>query len=193
MRHGSLLSAVILTTAVLLTACSRNPVAPTVDPSAAPGAGTSAVSTVPDDPPPSDGGSPLWDAVQIDATGKSSLSVGRFTLQIRKNSLRMPATITLRVTDPKSMNIQIDVQPPAANDFRQPVLLTADLSDVQGFNYSTGTMMYWSGSWQQATDVTANAGQQNVVAALKQLSNCKVTDGSSNSGTLSGNNNTLSE
>ena len=41
MRKGSLLSAVVLTTmAVLLTGCSRNPVAPTLDPSAAPGAGT---------------------------------------------------------------------------------------------------------------------------------------------------------
>src|SRR5690348_10465557 len=98
MRHGSLLSAVVLTTmAVFLTGCSRSPVAPTVDPSAGPGAGTAASIVVPDDPPPSDGGTPQTRTVLLTASDQGDFVVGRWTLSVRKNSLKMPATITMHV------------------------------------------------------------------------------------------------
>src|SRR5262252_2794382 len=154
MRHGSLLSAVILTTlAVFLTGCSRNPVAPSIDPSARPGAGAGLIAPE-DNPPPADGGTPQTRVVSLTATDGGDFVVGRWTLSIRKNSLTMPATITLHVSDPEAMVVQIDVQPAAANVFKQPVILTANTSDIAGFDYSTGWLSIWSGgAWQSAGSV----------------------------------------
>ena len=179
MRKGSLQSAVVLTTmAVLLTGCSRNPVAPTLDPSAAHGAGSAAVAVVPDPPPPpADGGTPSTITESFVATSEGTMTVGRWTLWFRKNSLTQPATITLRVSDPEAMDVTIDVQPPAANNFNSPVLLTANMSDVQGFDYSTGDMVIWTnGDWQALPSKTASShpNQQNVVAHFTTLANTMV-------------------
>ena len=180
MRKDSLLSAVVLTTmAVLLTGCSRNPVAPTLDPSAAPGAGTAAVAVIPDDPPPADGGTPGSITESFVATSEGTMTVGRWTLWFRKNSLTMPATVTMRVTDPEAMDVQIDVQPAAANNFAAPVVLTANLSDVAGFDYLTGDMVVWSnGGWQSLPSKTASShpNQQNVVAHFTTLANTMVVN-----------------
>ena len=180
MRHGTLLSAVVSTTmAVLLTGCSRNPVAPTIDPPGAGGAGTVTVSRDPaDPPPPADGGTPSMRAESFLVTSEGTITVGRWTLWFRKNSLTMPATITMKVSDPEAMDVQIDVQPPAANNFNSPVVLTANMSDVQGFDYSTGDMQIWSGGDWQALPKTASASshpnQQNVVGHFLTLSNTLV-------------------
>jgi len=175
----------ITTLAVFLTGCSRNPVAPTVDPTAGPGAGTTVIGVVPDDSPVSDGGTPSSRTVSLSATSEAVITVGRFTLWMRKNSLKTPATITMHVTDPEAMTVQIDVQPAAANDFRSPVLLTADMSDVASVDYNTATMLYWDGAWEPATDVAAHPNQQNIVGHFTSLSNCKVTDGGSTQNRLS--------
>jgi hypothetical protein len=178
MRYGSLLSAVVLTTlAIFLTGCSRNPVAPTIDPSASHGAGTAAVSVDPTDAPPSDGGTPLTRIQTLATTDEGLLVVGRWTLWIRKNSLTMPATVTLHVSDPEAMSVQIDVQPAAANNFKQPVILTANTSDVAGFDYSSGGMLIWSnGDWANA-GASSHPNQQDVVGHLSKLANAMVTDG----------------
>ena len=183
MRNGSLLPAVVLTTmAVLLTGCSRNPVAPVADPSGAAVVGSAAVSKDPSDPPPTaDGGTPGSERQSFVVTSEGTMTVGRWTLWFRKNSLTMPATITMRVSDPEAMDVQIDVQPPAANNFNSPVVLTANMSDVQGFDYSTGDMQVWSsGGWQSLPPKTAAAhpNQQNVVAHLTTLSNTMVMNDS---------------
>ena len=178
MRHGSLLSAVILTTmAVFLTGCSRNPVATAVGPAAGPGAGTAAIIPIPDDPPPSDGGTPSSRTQMFATTEDGSLTVGRWTLVIRKNSLTMPATITMRVSDPEAMEVQFEVQPAAANSFKSPVVLTANTSDVSGFDYTTGWMSIWSsGDWQKATDVSSHPNQQNVVGHFTSLTTTQVNN-----------------
>jgi len=181
MRKGSLLSAVVLTTmAVLLTGCSRNPVAPTLDRSAAPGAGTAAVAVVPDDPPPADGGTPGTITESFVATSEGTMTVGRWTLWFRKNSLTQPTTITMRVTDPEAMDVQIDVQPPAANNFAQSLVLTANTSDLSGFDYGTASMAVWSnGDWQPASKKTASGhpNQQNVVGHCTTLASTMITTG----------------
>jgi len=181
MRHGSLLSAVVLTTlAVFLTGCSRNPVAPTTSLSGAGGAGTTSVSKDPggDQPPVADGGTPSSETESFLATSEGTMTVGRWTLWFRKNSLTMPATITLRVSDPEAMDVQIDVKPPAANNFASPVVLTANMSDVQGFDYTTGDMQVWSnGDWQSLpknASASSHPNQQNVVAHFTTLANTLV-------------------
>jgi hypothetical protein len=96
----------------------------------------------------------------------------------------MPATITMRVSDPEAMDVQIDVQPPAANNFSSPVLLTANVSDVQGFDYSTGAMETWSGGdWQplpKSAAASSHPNQQNVVAHFATLANTLVMSNAGN-------------
>jgi hypothetical protein len=182
MRNSSLLSAVVLTTmTILLTGCSRNPVAPATDLSGQPGAGNAAVSVVPADPEPgtADGGIPDHATQSYLVTSEGTLTVGRWTLWFRKNSLTQPATITMWVTDPEAMDVHIDVQPPAANNFNSPVVLTANTSDVANFDYSTGDMQVWSGGGWQALDsktmsASSHPNQQNVVGHFLSLSNTLV-------------------
>ena len=184
MRHRNLLSAVVITTlAVFLTGCSRNPVAPEIDLSRTGSTGAATISNVPEDPQSPDGGTPSSQTQSFLVTSEGTMTVGRWTLWFRKNSLTMPATITLRVDDPEAMDVHIEVQPAAANNFAQSVVLTANMSDVPGFDYSTGTMMVWSnGDWQQPNkkDVAAHPNQQNVVGHFTSLSNAMVTNNSGN-------------
>jgi len=184
MRHGDLLKAVVITTlAVTLTSCSRNPVAPSTDLSAPAGAGSAAVSVVPETPPADgDGGTPSSRTETFVATSEGVMTVGRWTLWFRKNSLTMPATITMKVTDPEAMDVQIDVQPAAANNFASPVVLTANVSDVNGYDYTTGDMQVWgAGGWQDLPAHTASShpNQQNVVAHFTTLANTLVMNDAS--------------
>ena len=180
MRHSSLLTAVVLTAVTaFLTGCSRNPVAPEVGGPGAAGAGTTIIAAVPDDPQVPDGGTPSSRTESFLATSEGTMTVGRWTLWFRKNSLTMPATVTMRVTDPEAMDVQIDVQPAAANNFAAPVVLTANLSDVAGFDYLTGDMVVWSnGGWQSLPSKTASShpNQQNVVAHFTTLANTMVVN-----------------
>jgi hypothetical protein len=185
MRQGTLLSAVVLTTlAIFLTGCSRNPVAPSST-VGAPAAAPASVSVDPTDLPPSDGGTPLTRIQTLATTDEGLLVVGRWTLWIRKNSLTMPATVTLHVSDPEAMSVQIDVQPAAANNFKQPVILTANTSDVAGFDYSSGGMLFWSnGDWANA-GASSHPNQEDVVGHFTKLSNAMVGDGISGKGKIS--------
>ena len=184
MRHGNLPMAVAITAlAAFLTGCSRNPVAPAIDVSRTGSTGAGMISNVPEDPQAPDGGTPSSETQSFLVTSEGTMTVGRWTLWFRKNSLTMPATITLRVSDPEAMDVQIDVEPAAANNFAQSVVLTANMSDVAGFDYGTGTMMFWSnGDWQQPNkkDVAAHPNQQNVVGHFTSLSNTMVTNSSGN-------------
>ena len=175
MRLSSLLPAVILTTmAIFLTGCSRNPVAPSVGPAAGPGAGAAAVVVPEDPPPPADGGTPETRVISLTAADGGDFVVGRWTLSIRKNSLTMPTTITLHVSDPEAMVVQIDVQPAAANAFQQPVILTANTSDIAGFDYTTGSMSIWSGGDWQNAGASSHPNQQNVVGHFTSLTETQV-------------------
>jgi len=112
--------------------------------------------------------------ISLTASDGGDFVVGRWTLTIRKNSLTMPATITLHVSDPEAMVVQIDVQPAAANAFQQPVILTANTSDVAGFDYTTGSMSIWSGGDWQNAGASSHPNQQNVVGHFTSLTETQV-------------------
>ena len=178
MRTGSLHSAVLIATlAIFLTGCSRNPVAPITDTSSGPGAGTTAIAVIPDDPPPADGGTPGMRTITLTAEDEGLANVGRFTLWVRKNSLKMPATIMLKVENAEATECEISVTPAEANDFQQPVILTANMSDVPDFDYATGTFMIFNGNWQWATDASSHVHQENVVGHFTSLYKVKVSSG----------------
>jgi hypothetical protein len=162
--------------AIGLTGCSRSPVAPITDTSAAPSAGPMVIVDG-DEVPPTDGGTPKYRTIYLTTTDEGIAVVGRFTLWVRKNSLKMPATITIRVEDPEATECQIEVTPPQANDFQSPVILYANMSDVPNFDYATGSMMVWTNDWEWATDTGSHMNQENVVGHFKKLFNTKVSDG----------------
>jgi len=175
MRHGSLLPAVVLTTlAVFLTGCSRNPIAPSVGPAAGPGAGTASV-IVPEDPaPPADGGTPISRTISLTADDEGVIVVGRWTLQLKKHTLTMPATITMTVVNPEANAVHIEVTPPEANNFAQWAYLTANMSDVPDVDYSTWAMFMWSAEWILAPTSSPQSKQQNITARFKTLTDCMV-------------------
>jgi hypothetical protein len=131
-----------------------------------------------DDTPPSvDGGLPAEATGTFDTTSEGRLTVGRFTLDLHKLSLKMPATITLRVSREDATDVEIVVVPAEANDFRVPVQLSANMSDLPQTDYATEWMWYAEdGQWEECTDVAAHPYQQNVVAHMTHLSNCRVAD-----------------
>ena len=163
----------IATLAVTLTGCSRNPVAPSVDTTAAHGAGGAAVSFDPVEPAPVDGGTPNSQTVALSPNDEAVLTVGRFTLWLRKNSLKSNAMVTLRVTNPEALEVEMVVSP-AGTELKSPAILTANMSDVEDFDYDTGTMLQWNGNWQPIVDAAGHPNQQNVVAHVDHFTNCKV-------------------
>jgi len=178
--HSALLLAAITMT---LTSCSRNPVAPDASVTDRPGTTGTANFDEQDPAPETGGGLPGTVTVPLLAGEEGLLTVGRFTLWIHMNSLKMPATIKLSVANPEAMECAIEVSPPQANDFQVGVHLIANLSNVPAVDYSTETMFYWNGGWQQGTDVSAHSNQQNVVAHFHQLSNaCQVGPGTGGKG-----------
>ena len=167
----------IAAVAVLLSSCSRSPVAPITGSPTSPGAAPTVVSQLPGDPPPVDGGTPNWRSITLNANDEGLLVAGRFTLWIRKNTLKQDATITLRVTNPEAMDVVLEISPASANDFQEPAILTANMSDVDNLDYSHTTMLYWDGAWEAMSDVSAHPNQENLVAHLVHLSNCKIANG----------------
>jgi hypothetical protein len=178
MRLPSLLTAALIAIlAVGLTGCSRNPVAPSTGTTGAPSMGPMVTALVPDDTPPVEGGTPLERSITLTAIDEGTAVVGRFTLWIRKNSLRMPATITIRVADPEALECKIEVSPAQANDFQSPVILYANMSDIPAVNYDLMTMWVWKDGWQQWGDVSSHVNQQNIVAHFRSLGDVKLADG----------------
>ena len=59
------------------------------------------------------------------------------------------------------------------------------MSDVDNLDYANTTMLYWDGSWEAMADVAAHPNQENIVAHLDHLSNCKVTNGGGKKTTFS--------
>ena len=160
--------------AIFLTGCSRNPVAPTAATVGAPAAGPMAVSVNPEDVPPADGGTPNTRTFTLSASDEGLATVGRWTLYIRKNSLQMPATITMHVAGPEAMEVDVTVEPAAANNFRQTVFLTANLSDVS-IDYSAGGIMNWDGAAWVKSSFSSHQKQENMVGRFTALGNTMVT------------------
>jgi hypothetical protein len=168
-KNLSLPSALLLAALTMtLTSCSRNPVAPDTGAAGQPGTTTTGIIEQ-DAPPPTEGGTPNMMVVPFVANEEGVLTAGRWKIWVRKNTIKNAATIKLSVTDPEAMECQIEVSPPEANDFRGPVIVSCDLSDVPNVDYSNEWMYFWDADWSPCADFSSHPHQQNVVGHFSVL------------------------
>jgi hypothetical protein len=171
----ALLSAVLTAAlAAFLTGCSRNPVAPTTE---APAAGSSAVVQLPEPNPPIEGAPGATGAVTLQVGQSATLTAGRFSVYLHKNTLNYPITVTMWVASPTATSVEFTVSPSAANDFQVPAMVTADFSDMPSLDLSNQTMYYWDGVWEVPEGVSSDQGAHTITAPMKALSTCKVAQG----------------
>lgn len=175
MRRFQLLTVLLLgTLAMFLTGCSRNPASPDLSIPTPGGAAPMAITTdeAPDDV---EGGTPAQVTQAFLASEDGTLTVGRWTLTLHKNTLKMPATITMRVANEFAMEVEIEVVPAEAADLRVPAYLWANMSDQPGTDYSAVTMYEWNtDTWVEMTDCTPHEREQNLMAKRARLGNSKV-------------------
>ena len=168
MKNFSLPSALLLAALTMtLTSCSRSPVAPDVTSASQPGTTTGVLEQ--DAPPATEGGTPNVVKFPFLTGEEGSLTAGRWTVWVRKNSIRMPATVTLSVADPEAMECQIEVFPPEANDFASPVIVTCNLSNVPNVNYADEWMYYWDTTWNVCANFNSREQHQNVSGHFDRL------------------------
>jgi len=175
-RTPHTLALILAAVALVLTGCGRSPVAPLEISPLQPGAQAGRVLQGEDPAPTPDGGNSGIAAITVAADSAGVLHVGRWTLTIHKNSLPERAVITMGVNNPASMEVYIDVNPPSANLFKVPIELVADCSDYPNVSLSTDTIYWWDGAWQEATDITFQAGSKLMKAKTTVLSNAMLGD-----------------
>ena len=170
------ISVLLLGTLALLTSCSRNPMSPELTSGAQGGAQMAGIQ-MDDTPSGLDGGSTNVAQVSLQINKEGRLTVGRWTLDIHKNSLKMPATITMRVASDDATEVEFEVVPAEANDFKVAPKLYANLSDRPQTNWATvGMWSLESGAWAPTAGFSTNETEKNVVAHLKQLSKTMVAE-----------------
>jgi hypothetical protein len=171
----TLFSAVLITTlAVFLTGCSRSPVAPSADPSAQPGAGSMRGTQIDDPPAPVQGSPGASQSVTLNVGDSGTITAGRFSVFLHKNTLNHPITVTMWVESPNATAVEFTVSPPDANNFQVPAMVTGDFSDMPTLDLSTQTMYYWEAAWDVPEGVMFDQTAHTITAPLKLLSNCKV-------------------
>ena len=160
--------------AAALTSCSRVPTAPGADTQLGRGSANQAIGQVGDTPPPIDGLGGLVNSIALVEGQGGTLTTGRFTLVIDKNSLTMPTRITMIQRDPEVMQVEFEITPPEANQFKTPVQLVADCSNEALDTVVDETMYWWGGQWQEAPATSVYHGNRTITAHTHQLSNGKV-------------------
>ena len=181
MRRTQLSTVLLLgTLTVFLTGCSRNPVAPDLTSPLDGGASSLAGGQTDDAPVSIEGGVSNVNTATFNPSDEGVITAGRWTLTLHKNSLKMPTTITLRVADENSMEVEVVVTPASANDFKVPVELTASLNEFPVSAFDNLTMFYWDGAWEEVLDVASHPNQKNVVARMKQGATCRVGERETN-------------
>ena len=175
MRRFQLTTVLLIgTLAMFLTGCSRNPASPDLSSTTHGGAAPMSVNT---DETPSEveGGTPSQVTQAFLAAEEGTLTVGRWTLTLHKNTIKMPATITMRVANEAAMEVEIEVVPAEAADLRVPAYLWANMSDQPSTDYSAVTMYEWNtDSWLEMTDCTPHEREQNLMAKRARLNNSKI-------------------
>lgn len=176
MRRFQITTVLMLgTIAMFLTGCSRNPVSPDVT-MPTPGAEVMGTQTQ-DQPAEVEGGTPSELTASFSPASGGRLTVGRWTLDLHKNSLRVPAQITIRVLDDAATEVEIEVVPAEANDLRVPAELTASMADLTGTDYTSAWMWYEQGGvWEECADVAAHPNQQTIVGRMQQLAKCRIAN-----------------
>lgn len=176
MRRFQITTALMLgTLAMFLTGCSRNPVSPDVT---TPTHGVEAMGTQTNDHPADvEGGTPSELTASFSPASGGRLTVGRWTLDLHKNSLRMPAQITIRVLNDEATEVEIEVVPAEANDLRVPAELSATMVDLAGTNYDSAWMWYEEGGvWEECAEVSTHPNQQTIVGRMQKLTKCRIAD-----------------
>ena len=174
MRPSSLPSILLLgILTAFLTGCSRNPVAPLT--TSMPGGAQMSGIQVDDTPSDVGGGAPTIVTAQVLPTEEGRLSVGRFTLDLHKNTLRMPATITMRVESEDAMAVEIAISPAEANDFQVAADLTASMIDQPNADLQNLTILEWDGTaWQDVVETSPHTNRGNLVAKMKHVATSSV-------------------
>jgi hypothetical protein len=172
MRRFQITTVLLIGMAAFLTGCSRNPVAPLSNPA---NGGAQNMSIQTDEPGSTvEGGIGSEVTGTFSATDEARLTVGRFTLDLHKNTLKMPATITLRVASDDAMEVEIEVVPAEANDFQVPAELWANMSDQPETDFPNSTIFAWEQeSWKDA-EGSGHANMQAVVGKFKHLSTSRI-------------------
>jgi hypothetical protein len=160
--------------AAALTGCSRNPTSPSADPALARGSNTDLVGQIDDGPPPVQGHGGQYATLTLGVDQGGVLTNGRFSLVIHKNSLKMPATITMIQPDADAMQVDFVISPPEANDFQVPVRLVADCSDDARDHASSETVYWWNGQWQEAEAGSVENNAHTITAHAHQLMRAKL-------------------
>ena len=161
--------------AAALTSCSRIPTAPSADSPSGRGSSNQAIGQVEDPPPPPvSGPGGLVNSIALVEGEGGSITAGRFTLVIDKNSLTMPARITMMQPDPDVMQVEFEITPPEANNFKTPVQLVADCSNDTLDHVVDETMFWWDGQWQEAPSTSVFHADRTITAHAHQLSNGRI-------------------
>lgn len=176
----------LLLLAASLAGCSQNPTAPSVETSAA---GRSSLSPVIDEPGgPAD--APEASTVEgaystrLVTPGRGgSVSAGRFTVIIPRGALRQAAFVTVKHVDLTKNEVELEVRPAAANNFRMPVLLVADCASMDESLISTQTFYGWNpdeSSWDAVLGLQVDVFDKSVSVPLWHFSKYKL-DGAAGS------------
>lgn len=176
MRKPNLSLALLLMAATLaLTSCGRSPVAPQAALPSDPGTTSMAGTPIddPSDPIVGEGGATA--GLHVESQEAGVLKVGRWTLTVHKNSHIEAANISMTITDPAAMEVEIEVSPASANVFQVPIELTADCSDQPGMVIADNGIFWWNGDWELASDLTTQAGSMTIKAKATHLTNAKVS------------------
>jgi hypothetical protein len=173
-RSGLPVVLLIAIVAVALTGCSRNPAAPTADGAPAGGANPALIGSVDDTPPPVQGQGGPATSLSLGVDQEGVLTNGRFRLVIHKNSLKMPATITMFQPDADPMQVDFVITPPEANDFQVPVRLVADCSDDVRDHAAAETVYWWKGQWEEAEAGSVENNAQTITAHAHELLRAKL-------------------
>jgi hypothetical protein len=86
------------------------------------------------------GGTPVLVAsASIVGTSGGSVSCGRFSVAVPPGAFRGTGTVTLRMSDPLAMVVDLGITPGNLNDFRKPVALSYDTAGLAGDSLT----IYW--------------------------------------------------
>jgi hypothetical protein len=168
-------SVAVLIGALALTGCSRNPVAPQADVPMEPTATLGRGVRTGDPEAPQGGEAGAIGTISVASMEAGVLTVGRWTLTIHKNSHIDASTITMTVRDRQSMEVEIQVTPANANVFQVPVELVADCTDQTNMVMDDQAIFWMNEGWEQATDLTVQAGSQFIKAKANALKSAMVS------------------
>ena len=164
--------------AAALTGCSRIPTAPSTEPAAAaavaPGSAPVVIGQVEDPHSPGELGSSGFDTITLQVGQSGAVRAGRFTLFVHKNSVKVPATITMSQPDPNVMAVEFTVTPASANDFQVPVKLVEDCSDESPATVQSETAFWWDGVWSAADKKTVTNDGVTIMATTHVLTQAMI-------------------